>query len=89
MNTFLPNKYPQIVPNHNENEEDTKDDDDTLLILSQLIDSCTSATPEQPHQAHSFKKAATRVSHGTLILSEPHLFPRTDARPLHFKRQEI
>ena len=33
--------------------------------------------------------AATKVSHGTLILKEPHVLCSTDARPLHVKWQEI
>ena len=46
---------------------------------TQWIDSWTSTTPKQPHQAHSFKTAATRVSHDTLILNETHLLPSRDA----------
>ena len=70
---------------YDQNEDDTyddddeQDDDDTLRILPQLMDSWSSATPKQPHQAH----------HDTLILSVAHLLPSTDARPLYFKRQEI
>ena len=45
--------------------------------------------PKQPHQAHSFKKAAIRVSNDTLILGVTHLLSSTDARPLRFKRQEV
>ena len=35
------------------------------------------------------RKAATRNSHDTLILSETQLFPSTDGSPLYLKRQEI
>ena len=52
---------------HDQHEEDTRDDDgqdnDTLLTLSQFIDSRNSARPKQPHQAHLYKKATTRSSH--------------------------
>ena len=55
-------------------DDDERHDDDAQLIL---------------HEAHPFKKAATRDSHDTLMLSVTHLLPSTDARPLYFKRQEI
>ena len=50
---------------HEQTTYTTKDDDDTQLILSQLIDCCTSAEPRQLQQGHTSKKAATRISHDT------------------------
>ena len=66
--------------------DDEQDDDDTSLILSNL------STVEPPqHQSNHIQRScsATRFSHDTRILSEPHLFSSTDARPLHSTRQEI
>ena len=53
----------------------------TVTLSDHVLDE-SDPTPKQPHQAHSSKKAATRVSHDTLILSVTHIFHSTDARPL-------
>ena len=46
-------------------------------------------TSKQAQQAHWSQKAAPRISHDTVTLSEAPLLPGTDARPLDFKREVI
>ena len=65
---------------HDQNEDDTKDDEqddnDTPLILSRIyLQLNLRYTKATTSHTHTFKKAATRVSRDTLILSETHLFP--------------
>ena len=76
---------------HDQNEDDTDDDDDAPLLLS-----LNESTVEPPqHRSDHIKrtcstKAATRVSHDTLILIEPNLsFPaKTQGRFFSGKRSE-
>ena len=58
---------------HDRNENVTKDDDDTSLIFSQLINSLNPRNTKATTSNTLSSKATTRVSHDTLILSEPHL----------------
>ena len=66
-----------------------------LLLRTQECDcvndrrGATGPTSKQAQQAHWSQKAAPRISHDTVILSEAPLLPGTDARPLDFKREVI
>ena len=64
---------------HNQHEDDTKDDDDTLLIALRSTQATTARTIVQ--------RVATSISHDTLILSETQLRPSTDASPLYLNRE--
>ena len=74
---------------HDQNEDDTKDDDDTQLILSQLIDKLNLRNTKTTSARTLVQEAATKISHDTPILSETQLLLGTDAHPLYLERQEI